>query len=67
MPDIREKIREALFFPATEHAGDNLYGALVDIKRLRGMGLPADEVCVRTIERVIKQLAKAERVLDGDS
>ena len=65
-PDIRDKIREALFLPDTAHAGDNLEGALIDIKRLRGMGLPTDAVCIRTIQRVIEQLAKAERVIDGD-
>ena len=66
MVDIRDKIQAALFLPETLHAGDNLEGALIDIERLRGMGLPADVVCIRTIKRVIKQLAKAEKALDGD-
>jgi hypothetical protein len=65
--DIRDEIRDALFLPETTHAADNLEGALYDIKRMRGMGLPADEVCINTIERVIKQLAKAEKVLDDES
>ena len=64
MSDIRDKIREALFLPDRAHAGDNLEGALHDIKLLRGMGLPTDGVCINTIERVIEQLAKAERVLN---
>lgn len=67
MADIRDKIREALFKPDIAHARYNLEGALQDIKRQRGMGLPTDEVCVRTIERVIVQLGKVEEVLDGDS
>ena len=66
MPDLKDKIREALFLPRESHAGDNLHGALIDIRRFRELGIPTDHVCIATIERVIKQLAKAERVLDGD-
>jgi hypothetical protein len=63
MADVRDEIRAALFPSDIEHAADNLEGALYDIKHLRGMGLPADEVCVRTIQRVIDQLYRAERAL----
>jgi threonyl-tRNA synthetase len=66
MADINDKIRKALFLPATAHARYNLEGALHDLERLRGMDLPPDMVCIHTIDRVIKQLAKAEKVLDGD-
>ena len=67
MPDLRDEIRSALFLPETSHALDNLEGALQDIKRMRGMGLPVDEVCVDTIERVINQLAAAEKALDREN
>jgi hypothetical protein len=67
MADIRTEIREALFAPVTAHARYNLEGCLRDIEKFRDLGIPTDQVCIHTIERVIKQLAKAERVLDGDS
>jgi hypothetical protein len=56
-------IEQALFEPETLHARYNLEGALYDIKRLSEQGEPTDAVCIRTIERVCEQLAKAEGVL----
>jgi hypothetical protein len=58
-----DAVREALFEPDTANATDNLEGALCDIERYREQGKPADDICVRTIRRVIGQLAKAEAAL----
>jgi hypothetical protein len=63
MSDAAKEAYAALFEPDTAHAGDNLEGALYDIKRLSEAGKPTDEVCIRTIERVLKQLAAAEVAL----
>ena len=64
MADIRDEIRAALFLPDESNATDNLEGALIDIKRFRELGIPTDQVCIRTIERVIRQLTRAEQVLN---
>ena len=64
MVDIRDELRNALFLPEAKHARYNLEGALHDIKRFRELGIPTDQVCIDTIERVIKQLALADKVLD---
>ena len=58
-------IEQALFEPDTAHARYNLEGALYDIKRLSEQGKPTDAVCIRTIERVCGQLAKAEAALSA--
>lgn len=63
MEKALEGARAALFEPLTYHATDNLQGALYDIQRLRDEGKPTDKVCIRTIERVITQLAKADAAL----
>ncbi len=62
-PSPNAGLREALFEPATAHARYNLEGALYDIERLSAEGKPTDQVCIRTIRRVIEQLAKAEAAL----
>lgn len=63
MSDPAKEAYAALFEPDNLHAGDNLEGALYDIKRLSDAGKPVDAVCISTIERVLKQLAAAEVAL----
>jgi hypothetical protein len=58
-----ETARAALFEPDTSHARFNLEGALYDIERFSADGKPTDQVCIRTIKRVLEQLAKAETML----
>jgi hypothetical protein len=70
MSDICRQTQEALdalesalglIEPArASHARHNLDGALIDIEHADGR---ADEVCRRTIRRVIGQLAEVERIL----
>jgi hypothetical protein len=64
MVDIRDELRNALFLPEESNATDNLEGALIDIKRFRELGIPTDQVCIDTIERVIRRLTRAEQVLN---
>lgn len=40
------------------HARHNLWGALIDLERLE-----ADEVCLKTIRKVMEQLAEIEKYL----
>ena len=64
-----QAVRDALF-PAnvpdgdghyiSHDAGDNLDGALYDLKRLG-----ADQVCIDTIDRVVGQLTRARIILGG--
>lgn len=49
----REKALKALDFDGSRYAGDNLLGVLID---LRHAG--ADVVCLRTIDRVMGQIAE---------
>ena len=51
-----QAIRSALFEPDESDAYDNLEGALIDIERLSEQGKTADQVCIRTIRRVLTQL-----------
>lgn len=51
-----EAVRKALFEPDTSDAIDNLEGALIDIKRFHEQGKPTDQVCINTLERIMKQL-----------
>jgi hypothetical protein len=63
MPGVEREIRKALFEPAESDACDNLEGALIDIERLSSQGKPTDDVCIRTIRRVLKQLSAVHAVL----
>lgn len=54
---------QALFEPPESDAYDNLTGALLDIKRHIEADRPTDDVCVRTIERVLDQLNAAYTAL----
>lgn len=59
-----DRIREALGLTQPwreKHARYNLDGALIDIEHSDGR---ADEVCRRTIRRVIRQLAEVEQILE---
>lgn len=53
----------ALCLPRESQASDNLEGALYDIERLTAQGKPTDEICIRTLKRVLKQIVRAERAL----
>lgn len=57
------KARAALFEPTESDAIYNLYGALIDIERLSAAGKPTDQVCIRTIKRVLVQIGKAHAAL----
>ena len=60
---FQSAVQAALFEPPESDASDNLEGALIDIKRYREAGEPADAVCVRTIERVQAQIEKVRDAL----
>lgn len=62
--DARDAVNAALFEPRESDAYDNLWGALIDIERYRELGKPADDVCIRTIKRVMGQIANAKRCLE---
>lgn len=57
---------QALFEPPESDAYDNLTGALHDIKRHIEAGKPTDDVCVRTIERVLDQINAAYTALRSE-
>jgi hypothetical protein len=63
--DVAERAYFALFEPAELDVIDNLEGALYDIKRLSEDGKPTDAVCIRTIERVQRQLIEAQKALQS--
>ena len=56
----------SLFEPPESDAYDNLAGALYDIKRHIENGKPTDDVCVRTIERVLDQIDAAYTALRSE-
>lgn len=58
--DELTRVREALGFGTEKDAYDNLLGASLDLER-KG----ADPICVKTIERVLSQLAAAYRIVGG--
>lgn len=49
----------------TYDASLNLQGALYDLKRYKSKLRPPDDVCIRTIERVVEQLEQARAALTG--
>lgn len=53
----------ALCLPRESQASDNLEGALYDIERLSAQGKPTDDICIRTLKRVLKQIVRAEDAL----
>lgn len=53
----------ALCLPRESQASDNLDGALYDIERLSAQGKPTDDICIRTLKRVLKQIVRAEQAL----
>lgn len=53
----------ALCLPCESQASDNLEGALHDIERLSAQGKPTDDICIRTLKRALKQIARAEQAL----
>jgi len=53
----------ALCLPRESQASDNLEGALYDIERLSAQGKPTDDICIRTLKRVLTQIVRAEQAL----
>lgn len=53
----------ALCLPRENQASDNLEGALYDIERLSAQGKPTDDICIRTLKRLLKQIVRAEQAL----
>ena len=63
MTDKLQRIRQALGLTKEteeQHARLNLTGALVDIEHEEGH---ADEICIETINRVLRQLGMVEDIL----
>lgn len=58
-----DAVREALFLPIESDAGHNLDGALYDLREFQNRRLPPDDVCIRTIERVVLQIDRARAAL----
>ena len=57
------KIKEILDLDGSADACDNLSGAIIDIYRKDGQGL-SDDVCKKTLNRVLLQIAAIEDLLD---
>lgn len=60
MTHLAERIAAILDLKGPSHARHNLGGALHDLERQQ-----ADPVCLRTIQRVMKQLAEVEKAISA--